>query len=156
MGMEFRDEIMLHCSRKVNCQQCCIPRIYYLFFELKSSFLRLRNLKKVFQQASVLKDRKGRLKILLDTYARFFTYLYLSFLFAVSVSYGYLCHWYDKKKSLSSKCLLHIKSTIFHLGGSYFSILSEISGKLFCILYLALVKPDLQLGTQHLRPMIGI
>ena len=81
MGMEFRDEIMLNCPRKVNCQQGCIPRIYYLFFELKSSFLRLRNLKKVFQQASVLKDRKGRLKTLLDTYARFFTYLYLSFSF---------------------------------------------------------------------------
>ena len=79
--MEFRDEILLHCSRKVNCQEGCIPRIYYLFFELKSSFLRLKNLKKVFQQAFVLKNRKDRLKILLDTDAPFFTYLYLRFPF---------------------------------------------------------------------------
>ena len=49
-----------------------------------------------------------------------------------------------------------LSSTIFHPGGFYFSIFSEIRGKFFCIFYLALVKPDLQLGTQHLLPMIGI
>ena len=65
--MEFRDKIMLHCSRKVKCWQGCIPGIYYAIFKLKSSLLRLRNLKKRFQQASFLKDMKGSLEILLDT-----------------------------------------------------------------------------------------
>ena len=60
--VEFRDKIMLHCSRKVKCQQ----GFFYLFFQLKSSLLRLKKLKKVFQQASLLKDNENSLEILLD------------------------------------------------------------------------------------------
>ena len=63
-------------------------------------------------------------------YAPFFTCLYLSFSFAVSV---YLYHWRCKQNH-SLEMLIHIKdcaSTIFHLDGSYFLILSKICGKLF-------------------------
>ena len=61
-GVEFRDKVMLHCSRKMKFQQ----GFYYLFFQLKPSLLRLRNLKRVFQQTSLLKNNKDSLDILLD------------------------------------------------------------------------------------------
>ena len=45
-GVEFRDKVMLHFSRKMKFQQ----GFYYLFFQLKPSLLRLRNLKKSFNK----------------------------------------------------------------------------------------------------------
>ena len=91
--------------------------VYFLIFELNSSLLRLRNLKKSFSRLLFWK-----------MWRIVWRFCWIRSLFHISVFKLLL-------SSLSSKCLLHIKilllPTIFHLGGFYFSIFSEIWGKFF-------------------------
>ena len=60
-------------------------------------------------------------------------------------------------KYLYSKCLLYIKDSVFidHFptrGGSYVSIFPKIL-EFFFVIFTWLLQPDLQLGTQHSRPI---
>ena len=154
-GVEFRDKVMLHCSRKMKFQQ----GFYYLFFQLKPSLLRLRNLKKVFQQTSLLKNNKDSLDILLDRslfHIPVFKLSLLQFSFLTII-----CVIHIATKTILFEMRTTHKGFLCHRSFStqvdlIFPLFPELVESFFCIVYLALVKPGQQLGTQHLRPLIEI
>ena len=66
----------------------------------------------------------------------------------------------NNSKYLHQKCLLYMKDSgfIYHFPTRWIFFLhsSQNFWKLFFVIFTWRLQPDLQLGTQHLRPMIGV